>query len=179
MNGGVVHLAGESASAAHLILSVPSARGSEGRGHESGIGRGLRAGGIRGVRASPDRARCAYLINAVMACNSCHTPIRPNGGYLQAAVGWAHVRRAAVQGHRVEHHPNHKDTGIGNWCDAELKAFLRTGVRPNGVPVAPIMPNIFYTVLTARDLDALVAYLRSIRGASRDAGARIPGQVTA
>jgi mono/diheme cytochrome c family protein len=55
-----------------------------------------------------------------------------------------------------------KDTGIGNWTDAELKRFLVSGVRPNGTRVAPIMPTAFYTVLTARDLDALAAYLRSV-----------------
>ncbi len=43
-----------------------------------------------------------------------------------------------------------KDTGIGNWSDAELKRFLVSGHRPNGTKVAPIMPTAFYTVLTAR-----------------------------
>ena len=55
-----------------------------------------------------------------------------------------------------------KDTGIGNWSDTELKHFLVSGIRPNGSAVAPIMPTVFYTVLTGRDLDALTAYLRSV-----------------
>ncbi len=112
--------------------------------------------------------RGAYLVNAVMACNSCHTPIGPNGPDVSRLLSGGRTfdePRFKVTGSNIT--PD-KDTGIGNWSDAELKAFLRTGVRPNGVPVAPIMPNIFYTVLTARDLDALVAYLRSIPAVHRE-----------
>lgn len=112
--------------------------------------------------------RGAYLVNAVMACHSCHTPIGPNGPDLSRLLSGGRTfdePRFKVTGSNIT--PD-KDTGIGNWSDAELKAFLRTGVRPNGVPVAPIMPSIFYTVLTARDLDALVAYLRSIPAVHRE-----------
>ena len=36
------------------------------------------------------------------------------------------------------------------------------GVRPNGTQIAPIMPYGFYKVFTPGDLDAVVAYLRSV-----------------
>src|SRR5262249_18861514 len=39
---------------------------------------------------------------------------------------------------------------------------LTEGVRPNGVPLALVMPYPFYKALTPRDLDAIVAYLRSV-----------------
>lgn len=112
--------------------------------------------------------RGGYLVNAVMACNSCHTPIGPNGPDLSRLLSGGRTfdePRFKVTGSNIT--PD-KETGIGNWSDVDLKAFLRTGVRPNGVPVAPIMPSIFYTVLTARDLDALVAYLRSIPAVHRE-----------
>jgi len=112
--------------------------------------------------------RGSYLVNAVMVCNNCHTPIGPNGPDLSRLLSGGRTfdePRFKVTGSNIT--PD-KETGIGSWSDADLKAFLRTGVRPNGVPVAPIMPNIFYTVLTARDLDALVAYLRSIPAVRRE-----------
>ena len=56
-----------------------------------------------------------------------------------------------------------KDTGIGNWSDADIKTLLRNGVRPNGVPLATVMPTGFYDILTERDLDAIVAYLRTLK----------------
>ena len=41
-------------------------------------------------------------------------------------------------------------------------------MRPNGVPLAPIMPFTFYKILTPRDLDAVVAYLRSVAPAHNE-----------
>jgi mono/diheme cytochrome c family protein len=107
--------------------------------------------------------RGAYLVNSVMVCHNCHTPRGPQGLDLSRALsGGSQVfdePAFKVSGSNIT--PD-KDTGIGNWTDAELKRFLVSGVRPNGTKVAPIMPTEFYTVLTARDLDALAAYLRSV-----------------
>jgi mono/diheme cytochrome c family protein len=107
--------------------------------------------------------RGAYLVNSVMVCHNCHTPRGPQGLDLSRALaGGSQVfdePAFKVTGSNIT--PD-KDTGIGNWSDAELKRFLVSGNRPNGTKVAPIMPTAFYTVLTARDLDALTAYLRSV-----------------
>jgi mono/diheme cytochrome c family protein len=98
-----------------------------------------------------------------MVCHNCHTPRGPQGLDLSRALaGGSQVfdePAFKVTGSNIT--PD-KDTGIGNWSDAELKRFLVSGNRPNGTKVAPIMPTAFYTVLTARDLDALAAYLRSV-----------------
>jgi mono/diheme cytochrome c family protein len=56
-----------------------------------------------------------------------------------------------------------KQTGIGDYTDAELKKVLRKGIKRNGVPVAMIMPSGFYEIMTERDLDAVIAYLRTIK----------------
>ena len=107
--------------------------------------------------------RGAYLVNSVMVCHNCHTPRGPQGLDLSRALsGGSQIfdePAFKVTGSNIT--PD-KDTGIGNWSDAELKRFLVSGIRPNGTRVAPIMPTAFYTVLTARDLDALTAYLRSV-----------------
>jgi len=54
------------------------------------------------------------------------------------------------------------ETGIGKWSDADIKRSLLTGVRPNGTQIAPIMPYGFYKVFTPADIDAVVAYLKSV-----------------
>ena len=59
-----------------------------------------------------------------------------------------------------------KETGIGGWTDAEIKTVMRTGIRPNGVHVAMIMPTGFYHIMTDGDLDAVVAYLRTLKPVS-------------
>ena len=62
-----------------------------------------------------------------------------------------------------------KKTGIGDWTADELKAFLRTGVRPNGVPIAPAMPVNLIKALTPSDLDAVVAYLLTVPAIASEA----------
>ena len=106
--------------------------------------------------------RGAYLVNAVMTCNNCHTPMGPNGPDMSKRLSGGQLFDEKPFKVTASNITPDKDTGIGSWSDEGLKAFLLTGVRPNGVPAAPIMPTVFYSVLTPRDLDALVAYLHSI-----------------
>ncbi|MFT4121685.1 c-type cytochrome [Bradyrhizobium sp.] len=106
--------------------------------------------------------RGAYLANSVMVCHNCHTPRGPQGLDLSRALSGGQTfdePAFKVTGSNIT--PD-KDTGIGNWSDAALKRFLVSGIKPDGTEAAAIMPTAFYTVLTARDLDALVAYLRSV-----------------
>ena len=56
-----------------------------------------------------------------------------------------------------------KETGIGNWSDADIKKALQKGERPNGVRLAAIMPSDFYEILTPGDLNAIVAYLQTVK----------------
>jgi mono/diheme cytochrome c family protein len=112
--------------------------------------------------------RGAYLVNSVMVCNNCHTPRGPQGLDMTRALSGGQTfdePAFKVTGSNIT--PD-KDTGIGNWSDAALKHFLVSGIRPNGSAVAPIMPTVFYTVLTGRDLDALTAYLRSVPAVHRE-----------
>ena len=46
-------------------------------------------------------------------------------------------------------------------------------MRPNGVHVAMVMPTGFYTIITERDLDAIVAYLRTLKPVSNKVPAPI------
>jgi len=43
---------------------------------------------------------------------------------------------------------------------------MRTGIRSDGVAVAAVMPAAFGEILTPSDLDAVVAYLRSVKPVS-------------
>ena len=40
---------------------------------------------------------------------------------------------------------------------------MTTGIRPNGVPLAEIMPTSYYKILTPGDLNAIVAYVRTLK----------------
>lgn len=113
---------------------------------------------------SPAVERGKYLVN-LAGCNDCHTPGyflgKPDmGRYLGGSdVGFE------LPGLGVFHGPNltpDKETGLGGWTDAQIVAALQTGKRPDGRELAPIMPWHAFAKLTRQDVDAIVAFLRSI-----------------
>lgn len=128
----------------------------------------LLALGATTATAEPLVERGAYLAD-IMTCHNCHTPRGPNGFDVSRLLsgGAQQFDEPAFKVSGANITPD-KETGIGSWTDAQLKTFLVTGTKPNGVDAAPIMPTAFYPVLTPRDLDALVAYLRSVPAVRRE-----------
>lgn len=53
----------------------------------------------------------------------------------------------------------HGEKGIGGWTDAELRYFLRTGIRPDGQYVPLYMIKLPHA--SDEDLDSIIAFLRS------------------
>ncbi|MDO8598238.1 MAG: cytochrome c [Sulfuricaulis sp.] len=104
-------------------------------------------------------ARGAYLIQALGHCGECHTPRNFLGGsklerFLAGGKG--------PDGKRV---PNLTPTRLKKWDDNELRDFLQTGITPDGDVAAKTMGEVIHNTtsrLTAEDLAALMAYLRSL-----------------
>lgn len=55
-----------------------------------------------------------------------------------------------------------RDTGIGTWSQEDIVKVLRTGIRPDGRPLAPMMPWRSYAALNDADIEALAAFLKSV-----------------
>ena len=106
--------------------------------------------------------RGSYLVNTIMTCGNCHTPKGPPaavaGKDFSGGLSWDEPPFKVTASNIT---PD-KETGIGNWSAADIKKALVQGVRPNGTPLAPIMPSNFYGILTPGDLDAIVVYLQSL-----------------
>src|SRR5438477_9027639 len=108
--------------------------------------------------------RGSYLVNGILTCGNCHTPRSPSGPWDMSKQlsgrprTWDEVT-FKVQAANIT--PD-LETGIGKWSDADIKRSLLSGVRPNGTQIAPIMPYGFYKVFTPADVDAVVAYLKSV-----------------
>src|SRR6516165_4921070 len=104
-----------------------------------------------------------YLVNGILTCGNCHTPKGPTGDIMDKAfsggLSWDEPPFKVTAPNITQDN----ETGIGNYTDAELKQLLRKGIKRNGVPVAMIMPSGFYEIMTDRDLDAVIAYLRNIK----------------
>ena len=130
------------------------------------IGRGLV--GLLGLLATTAMAqaqtpveRGKYLVDTVMTCHNCHTPMGPNGPQFDKALsGFLRFDEPPFDVTAPNITPD-PETGIGGWSDAQIKTALLKGVRPSGVHLM-VMPSNFYGILTPGDLDGIVAYLRSI-----------------
>jgi mono/diheme cytochrome c family protein len=119
------------------------------------------AGGAASAEAPV--ARGDYLVNTVMSCQNCHTPKGPSGDIISKAfsggLSWDEPPFKVTASNITQD----KATGIGNWSDAEIKTLMLTAKRPDGTTIAPLMPTGYYNILTQADLDAIVAYLRTIK----------------
>jgi mono/diheme cytochrome c family protein len=54
------------------------------------------------------------------------------------------------------------ETGIGEWTDPQILTAIREGRRPDGTVIGPAMPSRSYRYLADEDVEAIVAYLRSV-----------------
>jgi mono/diheme cytochrome c family protein len=104
-----------------------------------------------------------YLVNTIMTCGNCHTPKGPPaaiaGKDFSGGLSWDEPPFQVTASNITQD----KDTGIGAWSDADIEKVLRTGIRPNGTPIAMVMPTNFYEIISVRDMKAIVAYLRTIK----------------
>jgi len=119
--------------------------------------------GIIAPDASDKAARGAYLVNSVMGCTDCHTPVDPTTGapimdkYLAGRQPYEGPWGIVYGGNIT---PDN-ETGIGSWTDEEVKRAILTGVRNDGRRLI-LMPWFVYSSLTAEDADAVVYYLKNV-----------------
>ena len=114
--------------------------------------------------------RGSYLVNTIMACGNCHTPRDADGKPIadRALSGGGLTLATPAFVATASNITPDAETGIGSWSDAEIKQALLAGMRPNhghlaGVPLAAVMPANFYKALLPDDLDAVVAYLHTVK----------------
>jgi mono/diheme cytochrome c family protein len=110
----------------------------------------------------PSMARGKYLVDTLMTCHNCHTPRGPSGLMMDKALSGGLRFNEPPFDVTASNITSDRETGIGAWSVDDIKKFLTTGVRPNGVPVANVMPTGFYRILTADDLNAIASYLHTV-----------------
>jgi mono/diheme cytochrome c family protein len=109
-------------------------------------------------RASAALNRGAYLVNVLGHCGECHTPRNLLGGSKKDR----HLAGGLLPDGRV---PNLTPTRLKKWSDSQLREFLRSGATPEGDAPSDVMYEVIRNTtsqLTSQDLDAVVAYLRSL-----------------
>lgn len=125
------------------------------------------AGGEGGGGESSLVARGDYLVNHVAACPDCHTPRDDMGApvktqFLSGAECFVKLPTGACLNSA---NLTNDETGLANYTDSEIKHMIKDGIRPtkNGEqPLSPVMPYYVFHNITAEDMDAIVAYLRTV-----------------
>jgi mono/diheme cytochrome c family protein len=122
---------------------------------------------LRDQRFAPDPARSAavnrgaYLATALGHCAECHTP-------RNLAYGLESSREFAgevLQGWLAFNITADKRSGVGDWSDAQLASYLSTAhAEGRGSAAGPMAEAVENSLqyLTSEDIDALVAYLRTV-----------------
>ena len=120
--------------------------------------------GAVSVAAAQDKRRGEYLAT-IMDCAGCHTP-----GALAGQPDQSRHLAGSTIGFQIPdlgifYPPNltPDETGLGAWSEKEIMTAVRTGVRPDGRVLVPVMPYHNYAKLTDADASALAAYLKSLK----------------
>jgi mono/diheme cytochrome c family protein len=116
--------------------------------------------------AAQDRIERGEYLASIMDCGGCHTP-----GVLLGKPDPARYLAGSEVGFQIPglgifYPPNltpDPETGLGRWSEADIVKAVRTGVRPDGRQLAPVMPWHAYSKLTDADARALAAYLKGMK----------------
>jgi mono/diheme cytochrome c family protein len=123
------------------------------------------------VRAEAPLERGKYLVG-IMDCTGCHTTGALAGQPDPAKFLAGSDIGFEIPGLGIFYPPNltgDVDSGLGSWSAEDIVTLLRTGARPDGCEVAPIMPWRSYSTLTDADVQAVAAYLKSLPAVSHAA----------
>lgn len=105
-----------------------------------------------------------YLVT-IGHCFECHTPRNPDGSPDMARMGAGGNGFGDTPSGKTIYTANITSdprTGLGNWTDAEIRRALTEGLNHDGKPLFPVMPAGFFKNMTADDISAVIAYVRTI-----------------
>jgi mono/diheme cytochrome c family protein len=92
----------------------------------------------------------------------CHSPLGPKGrDFTRMGAGGFELK--GPWGVTVSRNiTSSKTKGLGAWSDDEIKRAITQGISRDGSTLKPPMGFAFYAKMTPDDLDAIVAYLRTV-----------------
>jgi mono/diheme cytochrome c family protein len=121
------------------------------------------------VAASPAKiARGEYLFNHVARCVDCHST-RDWSKYAAPIVkGTEGMGGEAFTADRMNvpgafYARNITPAALADWTDGEIVRAITTGVNKHGEALFPIMPYRNYSELDPADVNAIVAYIRTLK----------------
>ena len=117
-------------------------------------------GNVPDVSPSNKVAYGAYLAGPAGHCIECHSPMGPHGPDIENRLGAGGFEFPGPWGISVS--ANITPTGLKDRTHAQIKTMITKGVRPDGSRMLPPMAYSYYANIKDADLDAIIAYLRSL-----------------
>lgn len=128
-------------------------------------------------RDMQDKVRRGAYLATIGHCLECHTP-QGERGALQFGTALGAGGRpflpsfifglpASWKGSVSRNITSHPQSGIGAWRDDEIKRAITQGISRDGRKLEPPMAFAFYAGIRDEDLDAIVAYLRTLPAVPR------------
>jgi mono/diheme cytochrome c family protein len=111
-----------------------------------------------------DKLKRGFYLATIGHCMECHTPFGASGGQdFKDSLGKGGREFPGPWGvSKSRNITSHKTAGIGDWTDAEIKTAITQGKRKDGTPLKGPMGYQYYAKMTDADLDAVIAYLRTV-----------------
>jgi mono/diheme cytochrome c family protein len=105
----------------------------------------------------------AYLAGPLGHCIECHTPMVKGHFDYESQLGAGGFQFPGPWGVSVSPNITPHGDGVAGYTDAQLKKIITTGIRPDGSRLMPPMGVGYYRNISAPDLDAIIAYLRTLK----------------
>lgn len=103
---------------------------------------------------------------STLGCIDCHSPVQPGGALMSGFQLAGGQRWELYPFFSVLVAPNltsDKETGLGDKTDEQIRNALTKGIRSDGSRMLPFpMPWTAYAKLKEEDLNAVIAYLRTV-----------------
>jgi mono/diheme cytochrome c family protein len=110
-----------------------------------------------------DKVKKGFYLATIAHCMECHTPMEKGMRQWDTRLGAGGFDFPGPWGVSTSRNiTSNKTKGLGGWTDAEIKRAITTGVSKDGSHLKPPMGFHYYATLTPEDLDAMVAYLRTV-----------------
>lgn len=121
------------------------------------------AGWCMAAAAGTLEERGRYLVESIAGCGNCHS-LQDAGGPIpgKELAGGPPIKEAPFDAYPANITPD-PETGIGAWSDTEIVRAIREGVSRDGRVMGPPMPFALYRGLADDDVQAMVAYLRTVK----------------
>jgi mono/diheme cytochrome c family protein len=120
------------------------------------------AGTVLSATAQDQVERGRYLVEVLGSCGNCHTPKGPQGDVPGKHLAKGFQLDKDLGTWITPNITSDPDTGIGRWTDDEIVQAIREGRGRDGKTLGPPMPFELYRHLADSDVQAMVAYLRTV-----------------